>query len=197
MSACSKTQPPNDKFDGRCRLRIEQSLEVRGLRLGMTVEEVKKRFPALEIPSADEAGDTGLEVNKYGPNWRGDLGLNLEGVNRIGFSALDGRVRRISLQYERKPERISREEFSSLLSETFNLPSFVDRLECYDFRVVADARMIDHGFGPELYLEDVAAQRTYMERLKPIAERRAAEARRAQYEKERRESEARKEAYRP
>ena len=197
LLACSKPVPPNDKFDGRCQLRVEQSPEVRGLRLGMTLEEVKKRYPALEIPAADEASGTDIEVNKYGPNWRGDLGFNLEGVNRINFSSVDGRVSRISIHYERKPERISREEFSSLLSETFNLPSFIDRLECYDFRVIAYAGMVDYGLGPELYLEDVAAQHAYMKRLKPIAERREAEARHAQREKERRESEARKEAYRP
>lgn len=197
MSACSKAQPPNDKFDGLCKLRIEQSPELRGLRLGMTVEEVKRRFPALEIPPADEIGGTGLEMGRYSPDWRGDRGLNFEGLNGIGFSFLDGRLSRLSLRYERKPERISQEEFSSLLSKTFDLPFFIDRLECYDFRVVADARLVGHGYGPELYLEDVAAQRTYMERLKPVAERREAEARRAQYEKERRESEVRKEAYKP
>lgn len=197
LVACSKPVPPNDKFDGRCQLRVEQSPEVRGLRLGTTLEEVKKRFPTLEIPPTDEIGSTGLEMSRYAPDWKGDRGLNFEGINRIGFSFLDGRIYRISIHYERKSESISQEEFASALSETYSLPFFIDKLECYDFRLTADARMVAHGYGPELYLEDVAAWRTYFERLKPVAERLEAEKNRRKYEEERNESEARKKAYRP
>lgn len=197
LPTCSQPKPPNDKFDGRCQLRIEQSPEVRGLRLGMTAEEVKRRFPALELPPVDEMGSTGIELNRYAPDWKGGFGLDFEGVNRVGFSLLDGRIYRISVEYTRKPEVVSGQEFSSILSKTYNLPFFIDRLECYDFRLTSGARLMAHGFGPELYLEDVAAERTFFERLKPIAERRERESNRQKYEKEKRESEERKKAYKP
>lgn len=196
LLACAEPKPPNEKFDGRCQLRIGQSPEVRGLRLGMTVEEVRRRFPALPIPAPSKVGSIYIRLSKLDPAEE-DFGLNLEGVNELSLSFLDGRVSDVRVMYEATREPLTEQEFSSRLSEALNLPHFLSELECYDFRLTADARLTARGVGPELRIEDVAARKLHDERMRPILEETARRAERQRYEEERRKSEERKGALKP
>lgn len=198
LSACtSSPHPPNDKYDGICKLNMASSPEIRGLRLGMTVEQVKERFPSLNIPPADEAGNIDIEINKYAETNNASAGLDLEGVARINFSFFDGHLRTIWVHYEKKPEALTQEEFSSKLSQTLKLPSFYSHLECYDFSLTAYISESWSEQGPTLHVEDVAAFKTYIDRLGPIRERERREAERAKAEKEGSESEERKKTFTP
>lgn len=194
VSACALpacTHPPNDKYDGRCNLDIPHSPEVRGLRLGMTVEQVKARFPALTIPPAGETGISGVTLDRSSSSESVQYGLDLEGVKSINFLFLDGKIYDISVDYEHRTERLSDYEFKSKLSETYHLPAFYGRdLDCYDFRFTAYGA--DTGYF-KIHLQDVAAFKTLMARIAPTAER----VERQKYEKERQESEQRKGAFKP
>jgi hypothetical protein len=210
---CSK--PPNDKYAGRCELKMENSTEVRGFRLGSTIEQLKGRFPALNIPLADERGHTYLYIENsenaspnyiLKDNWgkvvspnvsSNPTNFDLNGVEKISLSFLDNRLMQILVQY--KYSGLTRTEFESKISEVLLLPAFYGSdVECWDFRVSESFFEGIPNMGPWLTLKDVAADNLWRERLNANPEK-GSPARREieEKEKEKRESEQRKEGFKP
>ncbi len=69
LAGCrSKLPEPSDDTEskigqGQCFLTIEQSPDVRGLRLGMTLDQVREVFPELPEPPPSEFGWAGYRIN--------------------------------------------------------------------------------------------------------------------------------------
>jgi hypothetical protein len=115
---------------GRCALTVAQSPEVRGIRLGMSVEEVLGLFPgssdAPEIRSALSSADKHFGVTKFNvyPD-RYASKVKFEGISQFAFEFLDNRLSAVYVGYN-GPEWKSVDVFISRLSESLKLPSAND-----------------------------------------------------------------------
>lgn len=107
-----------------CKLTLAKAPVIRGLRLGMTVNEVLAVFPGAEKDEAlrqslsrGSFGLTGFSVDpsKYGSKDR------FAGVNSVHFGFLDGDLNSFSVMYN-GPEFSSNEQFISRIVGPLNLP---------------------------------------------------------------------------
>jgi hypothetical protein len=165
-------KPLNDKYDGRCTLKLPQSPEVRGLRLGMTLDQLKARFPNLYIPPVNDFDHRIRNINideaeiKAGKKsvWA-NSGLDLEGLRGLSIHLFNDRIWSIYLHYEDAP-RLTNYQFRSQLSQSLHLPEWgIDMdLECFDFRVTAygDEREGEPSLShPTLSLLDLTVQNKF------------------------------------
>lgn len=198
---CSDPPPPNDKYDGTCDLKITDSPEIRGLRLGMSIEEVKQRYPALNLRPADEKGETGVLLAKDRPHHQADSGVDLTGIKTILLSFLDNRLYELVIDYEPVHPDFTGNDLRAKLRGELKLPISISEfeLECYDFRVITNASAMDRRSdnSPHISLVDVAADKLRWERLKPTSEELEREASRRKYQKEERKAEERKKTFTP
>jgi len=175
----------------RCDLTAARAPEVRGLRLGMSLRDVVVRFRPSSLPEADSCGLLALHLE-----WGGGFlappaprPLGLDGVRRIGFGFLDGRLTYFRVTYEQEEVPLKPAEFRSKLSESLGLPGRWRRagddslleepysVSCEGFTVVAGFNI-----GPYVEVIDEAALRTLLQR---DAEARLRRMREAEAEKER------------
>jgi hypothetical protein len=117
-------QTSNTGSSSECRLKLAQAPVIRGIRLGMTVNEVLAVFPGAE---KDEAlhqslsrvhfGLTGFSVDpsKYGSKDK------FVGVRSVSFAFLDGDLNSFSVSYN-GPEFRNNEQFISRIVGPLNLP---------------------------------------------------------------------------
>jgi hypothetical protein len=147
-------QTPSGSASGQspCSLTPEQSPEIRGVRLGMSTEQLHKLFPevnnrqridggitASKQPDAFGAASFGLHPDGQAPN------PQFEGVNYISIRLLDERV--VSFQIAYAPtEWNSVDEFVARLAEGLRLPRVSwetgnesSILKCNGFRIDAYA----------------------------------------------------------
>lgn len=115
---------------GKCALTVAQSPEVRGIRLGMSAEEVLRLFPvssdAREIRASLSWADKQFGVAKFNVNPdRYSSKAKFEGISQFTFEFLDNRLSSLFVGYN-GPEWKSVDEFISRLSETLNLPGAKD-----------------------------------------------------------------------
>ena len=177
------------------RTKDNELPELRGLRLGMTIDEVRTRFPGIFIGDADAAGKAfsavvkakGLNVN---------VGFDLEGIAGLFITFLDGRISEIHVMYDNTQLKTPG-EFTSKIAETLNLPDkYASEHQCYDFSVRAYF-FEQWGGGPDkfpsVYLEDAAASKVLSDRMRQIEQLE----RKLKQEQEQRESNQRKEVFRP
>lgn len=134
--SCGRTSaPPNPRFSG-CEAKVESLSEIRGLRLRMTTDEVRNKFPAIQINEDRERAY--LTISKK-EKTNVNSGFDLNGLSEAFVAFLDGKISEFRLTYENTGLQ-NKEEFFSRISSTMNLPRFSDvgSLECYDLRVLAD-----------------------------------------------------------
>lgn len=113
----------------KCSLTRAQSPEIRGIRLGMTAEQLLALFPdEYNRRRINEAIDWSKRPKSYGVG-RFDLGSftqvpdpKFAGVNYITVEMLDERVTSFHISY-RGPEWNSVDQFVAKLSETLRLPT--------------------------------------------------------------------------
>ena len=108
----------------RCDLNLTRSPEVRGLRLGMTLQEATSRFRPSKVPEAEWCGRQTLEFD-----WADDLlgqpaprPQELTGVRRIRLGFLDGRLAYLRVTYDPKAAPLTTGQFRSTLSSALALP---------------------------------------------------------------------------
>lgn len=96
--SCGRTSaPPNPSFTG-CEATVEASPEIRGLRLRMTTDEVKNKFPANQILE-DRDGRAYLTISKK-EKTNINSGFDLNGLSEAFITFLDGRISEFRLTYE-------------------------------------------------------------------------------------------------
>ena len=123
---------------------LTKAPELHGLRLGMTISEVKARLPELIVPASDEFGFIGsanIQVS--------DLSVqskeSLRRISYVHFGFLDGRVINLRFEYRTNFSWKNVDEFLSIVINELKLPqSWVGdntnkKLVCSDFEVRASA----------------------------------------------------------
>lgn len=161
----------------KCALKLTQlaaAPELRGFRLGMTLEQFKARLPNLAIRPADEFGATAINIYPE----HNDIAdkASFEGVRTISLEFLDGRVVMLWIGYAPDFKWKSPDEFLSGMTRSLSLPdawqtkSRGRQLSCDDFQVTVSSI----GGNPSIRFVDEAARRTLEER-KAAKEEAAAE----------------------
>jgi hypothetical protein len=151
----------------KCTLKIAQltgAPELRGFRLGMTMEQFKARVPQVPIHPADEFGFTA--VNIYPEHNDNVDRASLEGVRTISLEFLDGRVAMLWIGYAPGFKWKSIEEFLGGMTRALALPDAWQtrqrgrQLSCEDFQVTVSSI----GGNPSIRFVDQPAQQTLEER---------------------------------
>lgn len=202
LSACSNSpttfNAPNDKYDGRCSLRLADAPQLRGCKLGMSVQEIENKFPRLKIPPTDDLGYAIVYINAdpipSDPNF--NTGVDFQGAENVTLEFLDNRVTNIGVSYKKYSGFKSVDEFASTISKSLNLPPFKEAaighsVECYDFR--AEILFFENDQQGHLYIKDAVANETYLARKRAKEENE----RRTKEERERRLSEEKKKVFKP
>jgi hypothetical protein len=107
-----------------CKLTVAQAPGIRGLRLGMTIDQTLAVFPG---PQADSDVRASLARDYFGSQGASVVPAKYEstekfvGVSSIDFGFLDGRLTRFSIQYK-GPEWKSDEQFAAKVAEALSLP---------------------------------------------------------------------------
>ena len=134
----------------KCSLTLAQSPAIRGLKLGMDVEEVLRQFPDSRdephIRNAVSMAGREFGVAKFSVPTRPHASESrFAGISGLSFEFLDGRLTSLWVQYA-GPEWRSIDEFISRLSGPLNLPepnawqpvnALQKTLTCTDFEVRA------------------------------------------------------------
>jgi hypothetical protein len=137
-----------EQKEAPCALALAQAPAVRGIKFGMTRDEIENllgiRFIGNTLSTEDsEIGLSNLGfyrvlVNKY-PR-------QLDGVEAIQLRLFQNKLYSFSLSFERSNNWNNTEQFASFLSENLNLPnnwetagSSVARMNCRGFRVEANS----------------------------------------------------------
>ncbi|HVF58136.1 MAG TPA: hypothetical protein VM934_18450 [Pyrinomonadaceae bacterium] len=134
---CSAASSGAQQQQERCTLKVENAPELRGFRLGMTVNQFKARFPGVVISDA-EFGMQGAHVAKKD-------GEGLEGISRIGFEFVDGRLTAFQANYANSINWDSQEQFTERVGESLKLPKAWqggDTMICDGFTITAGINSI-------------------------------------------------------
>lgn len=163
-----------------CPLTLAQAPELRSFDLGITVEQLKARFPGIKIKRADEFGVSEVTfVYREGVDRPRAAGFGTYALPKSDFVAMltldliDGRVSRISLIYNGPTEWNTADEFVAAISgllglsgvwRPLNLPK--NRLECSGFRITAAVTNVEGRKRSSLVLNDLAAEQVVEDRKK-------------------------------
>ena len=141
--------------------------ELRGLRLGMKVDEVRAIKPSLRTTrSADGVGE------EYGTIYESE-----KGVRRIRLAFLDGRLTSIEVAYDDSVQWQDEQQFLSRIAESFGLAKPLPGsrgllIECQGLNLDAD---YNYGASPEVRLYDPSANSTVRKRRAEIEEKKRRE----------------------
>jgi hypothetical protein len=156
-----------------CSLKLEQlsqPLELKGFRLGMTVEQVKTVEPLVKFGPADEFGVIKTSINPpFDPQFNK---TTYAGVRTISFDFLDGKLVTLWLGFEQSFKWPTLDSFVPNFSKGLGVPSEWPpkragrQLTCDGFTIFAS--MIAEG--PSLRIADEAAQNVIATRREEAAE---------------------------
>lgn len=127
LSACQKDEP--------CTVQYEQSPELRGFRLGMSVSDIQRRFPGFPTPDANDLGLSTVEISdRYSSNSpqrrTGDIVMNfvnaslypeLSQLKHAELKLLDGQLIEITVYYPNNLKWESADEFARKTGEALKL----------------------------------------------------------------------------
>lgn len=142
-----------------CSLRAEQLPEIRGLKLGMTVAQIKKRYPFFKPPQADQFGyaefeyDFTLERGRY-ESYGSEDKEPLEGIDKnnlayIGLGFLDNTLTSLAVSYDSSANWNNIGEFQEFMIKSLKLPEaakwtaidrFTQQFDCTDYLIRATIR---------------------------------------------------------
>lgn len=95
--------------------------ELKGLRPGMTVEEVKAVVPSLEMGERDEFG---LSKTSFSPDFNPKINkAAFQGVRTVSLDFLDGRVSSIWIGYNESSRWKTTDEVVKAITQALKLPS--------------------------------------------------------------------------
>ena len=157
---------------GKCALKLAELTtppELRGFRVGMTMEEVRARLPKAQFPPADEFGFASLNI--FPDYEQGIDKKSFEGVRTVSLEFLDNRVTAVWLGYDKTFKWQTIDEFVAGITPALKLPDlwrsrFRNRLlDCADFTVA----VIPVGDSPSIKITSDAA-RTLLDERKAAKE---------------------------
>jgi hypothetical protein len=147
--------------ESKCALKLTElptAAELRGFRVGMTVEQVKARLPKLQVRPADEFGVTSINIF---PDYESGIDkTTFEGIRSISLDLLDGRVFSVWIGYDKTFKWQTIEEYVAgittalKLSNTWRSKFRTRMLDCSDFTVA----VIPVGESPSIKIIDKAAK---------------------------------------
>ncbi len=152
---------------GKCDMKTSQladAPELRGFRLGMTLEQFRTRAPKLIMRPADEFGATAINI--YPENENNIDKASFDGIRTISLEFLDGRVVSLWVGYAPDFKWKTLDEFLSGMTRSLSLPDAwqtkarARQLSCDGFQVIATTI----GGNPSIRLVDETAKRTLEER---------------------------------
>ena len=162
----------------QCTVKSDQlpdAPELRGLRLGMTFDQVKARVPQIQFGRPDETGLTKTSINPlYDPRFDK---VAFADIRTISFDFLDGRLTTLWIGYESSFKWQSVDEFVKGISKSLSVPAAWSpkrggqQLSCDGFTVFV---ALIAG-SPSIRLSDDAADETIATRREEVTA--AAEAR--------------------
>lgn len=153
---------------GRCALKLAQvgeAQELRGFRLGMTVEQVKARVPGLPIGPTDAFG---LMKTSFSPDFDPAMDKTVfQGVRTISLEFLDGRLTSLWIGYNGSFKWQKLDEFVAGMGRAMGLPTAWaqrsrggQQLDCNDFQVTA----LTIAGSPSIHISDETARATWENR---------------------------------
>jgi hypothetical protein len=147
--------------ESRCAMKLAElplASELRGFRVGMTIEQVRARLPKLQVRPANEFGVTSLNIF---PEYETGIDKTaFEGVRSISLDVLDNRVFSLWIGYDKTFKWQSVDEYVQGISSSLKLSDnwrskFRTRLlDCSDFTV----SVIPVGESPSIKIVDKAAK---------------------------------------
>jgi hypothetical protein len=152
--------------------QLPAAAELYGFKPGLTLGQVRTRFPRLVVGAADEFGVTKTSVN---PAFDPMLDrTNLQGVRTLGFDFLDGQLYTLSIGYDAEFKWQTLAEFLPGIEKALDLPDAWEKkgwrgveLDCADFQLTA--RQIAQS--PSLVVVDKTARATLNKRIAEKADR--------------------------
>jgi hypothetical protein len=107
-----------------CTLKLEQwpvAAELRGFRLGMTMDQVKARVPPVVFGHANQFGLSKTSINPdFDPKFDK---ASFEGVRTVSLNFLDGRLMELWLGYDSSFKWQKLDDFVAGFSKAMNLPA--------------------------------------------------------------------------
>jgi hypothetical protein len=114
----------NAERQPQCKISIDQSPEVKGLRLGMTSDQIRKRFPQFKETKADELefSDTFLINGK--PDYKAPEGIEVKNLDSmmVRLGMLKGRLISIASYNPPNTAGISLETYQARVPESLKIP---------------------------------------------------------------------------
>ena len=143
---------------------MAQASELKGLRTGLTIEQVKQVVPSLELGPTDEFG---LSKTSFSPDFNPKINkAAFAGVRTVSLDFLDGRVATLWIGYNETFKWKTVDELIKALNISLGLPSAWEssararQMTCGDVQLTVS--MI--GGSPTLRLADEAARATWEKR---------------------------------
>lgn len=129
-----------------CTLTVDKAPELRGLRLGMTLGEIKSLAPDIKV---NDQGFGQTYTSLSGEQLKADA-TRFKGINSISFSLVDERVVGFSIDYGDSVRWESTSQFVSKVSEALRLPAAWEgddtkTMSCVGFKIVARPNNIGVG----------------------------------------------------
>lgn len=101
----------------KCALTLEQSPAIRGIRLGMTTEQIQSLFPEIKLEQSKDDRETGFQSGLiYGSN------SQLQGIKTISLDFLDNRLYEFRVEYQDTGEFKRSEQFLEAITPQLGLP---------------------------------------------------------------------------
>lgn len=162
---------------GKCNLKLAQlkpAPELHGLRVGMSIDQVKGLMPWVELIRAD---DLGFSTTSFSPDFNPQIDKTAyAGIRTVTLEFLDGKLFTIWIGFNDSFKWKTLEEFLPGMSAELGLATGVwtvdsskPTVECDDFELTA--QMI--GQGPSLRLVDKHARDLWEERRTEKEEKRS------------------------
>lgn len=151
----------------KCTLKLAELTappELRGFRVGMTLDEVRARLPKAQFPRADEFGFASMNV--FPDYEQGIDKKSFEGVRTVSLEFMDNRVTAVWVGYDKTFKWQTIDEFVAGITPVLKLPNswrsrFRNRvLDCADFTVA----VIPVGESPSIKITSDAARALLDER---------------------------------
>jgi hypothetical protein len=146
-----------------CALKIDQlpeSVELRGFRVGMSIEQAKAQVPQIQLARPDQFGVARISINPYfDPSFDK---TRFADVRTVSLDFLDGRLVSLWIGYESTFKWQTLDAFVTGISKSLNLPAQWPakrggrQLNCNEFSVFAS--MI--AGSPSIRISDDTAQET-------------------------------------
>jgi hypothetical protein len=128
VTPANPAAPQTDKAEApQCKRTLEQAPELRGLKLGMSLQQVSKLYPG----ATTKFSAAGMRNKVYGLEEReisrdaehGASASRLADVHAIELDFIDGRLYRMRIYYDKSISWDDVEEFALRVSGGLNLPS--------------------------------------------------------------------------